>query len=131
MYHEQLPTQMTEGLESPPPPEAIPGAEAPTALFLEDEQMLARMTQLAAAKRAETAEERNNEVFRLKRDPNTYEVHVESDVTLEDYRRITPEDDWKLMESWARPLEGKSVVFLNPTMEGGGVAMLRPPLVHC
>lgn len=25
---------------------------------------------------------------------------------------------------------GKSVVFINPTMEGGGVAMMRPPLIH-
>ena len=73
---------------------------------------------------------RDHEVFRLKRDPGTCEVTVESNITLGDYETITHPKDWALLTEWAKPLEGKTVVFLNPTMEGGGVAMMRPPVVH-
>lgn len=72
---------------------------------------------------------RNREVFKLSRNTTTYEVTVKSDIKLKDYRRITPVADWELLEKWAKPMVGKSVVFINPTMEGGGVAMLRPPLI--
>ncbi len=74
--------------------------------------------------------DRSNEVFKLSRDNSTYEVSVETKVTLEDYRRITLPSDWELMKKFASHLAGKTVVFINPTMEGGGVAMLRPPLIH-
>ncbi|MCX6728213.1 MAG: hypothetical protein NTV39_00370 [Candidatus Saccharibacteria bacterium] len=73
---------------------------------------------------------RNKETFKVYRNPITYEVTTTSDVTLEDYRRSTPVADWELLERWAKTMAGKSVVFINPTMEGGGVAMLRPPLVY-
>jgi len=76
------------------------------------------------------AESRLHEVYGLVRDPDTYEVHVDSDITLEDYKSITKPEDWALIEALAEPLEGKTVVFVNPTMTGGGVAMMRPPLVH-
>jgi glycosyltransferase involved in cell wall biosynthesis len=78
----------------------------------------------------ERATERNTEIFRLRRDPDTYEAIVESSISLRDYRRKTRLSDWALLLRLARPLRGKTVVFINPTMAGGGVAMLRPPLVH-
>jgi hypothetical protein len=74
--------------------------------------------------------DRSTEIFRLSRNPETYEVDVESDLTLEDYRERTDPRDWMLLEKYAAGLEGRKVVFVNPTMEGGGVAMLRPTLVH-
>lgn len=74
--------------------------------------------------------DRSNEVFRLSHNNSTYEVAVESKITLEDYRRITIPSDWDLMIKFASRLAGKTIVFINPTMEGGGVAMLRPPLIH-
>ena len=74
--------------------------------------------------------DRSNEVFKLSRNNSTYEVSVESKVTLEDYRRITLPSDWELMKKFASHLAGKTVIFINPTMEGGGVAILRPPLIH-
>jgi len=74
--------------------------------------------------------DRSNEVFKLSRDNTTYEVSIESNITLDDYRQITLPEDWKLLTMFAGHLAGKSIVFINPTMEGGGVAMLRPPLVH-
>lgn len=74
--------------------------------------------------------DRSHEIYRLERDPDTYEVHVNSDVGLGHYEDITRPEDWKLLKEQAEPLEGTKWVFVNPTMEGGGVAMLRPPLVH-
>lgn len=74
--------------------------------------------------------ERDAEIFRLKRNPKTYEALVESDITLSDYKHMTRPRDWALLLRTARPLRGRKVVFINPTMAGGGVAMLRPPLVH-
>jgi len=74
--------------------------------------------------------DRTNEAFRVSRDPITYEVDVSSEITLEDYKPLIPASDWEFLEKWAAPLKGKSIVFVNPTMAGGGVAMLRPPLVH-
>lgn len=74
--------------------------------------------------------DRSKEIFRLRRDPETYEVTVDSDITLNDYRSMTLPEDWATLETYAKHMEGKTVVFINPTMEGGGVAMLRPPLVH-
>ena len=72
---------------------------------------------------------RCTEIFKLSRNTKTYEVTVKSDITLEDYRLSTSIVDWGLLEKWAKPMSGKSVVFINSTTEGGGVAMLRPPLV--
>ncbi len=72
----------------------------------------------------------SNEIFKVSRNPKTYEVTIKCEVKLEDYRRTTTGPDWLLLEKFAKPMVGKSVVFINPTMEGGGVAMLRPPLVH-
>lgn len=74
--------------------------------------------------------ERDAEIFKLRRNPDTYEAVVESKITLKDYRRMTRLRDWTLLLRLARPLRGKKIVFINPTMAGGGVAMLRPTLVH-
>ena len=77
-----------------------------------------------------THKDRKHEVFQLEYNEDTLEAHVTSDITLDDYRSITREDDWRLLERFAKQMEGKTVVFINPTMSGGGVAMLRPPLVY-
>jgi glycosyltransferase involved in cell wall biosynthesis len=74
--------------------------------------------------------DRSNEIFKVSRDANTYEVTVESNKTLEDYQKISRSRDWSLLLQYVEQMKSKSVVFINPTMEGGGVAMLRPPLVH-
>jgi glycosyltransferase involved in cell wall biosynthesis len=74
--------------------------------------------------------DRNKEVFRLSRNSSTYEVSVKSDIKLSDYKKITPVADWDLMTKFGSRIAGKTIVFINPTMEGGGVAMLRPTLVH-
>ncbi len=76
---------------------------------------------------------REGEIYRLQRNPDTYEITVESDVTLTDYKRVTAEnypEDWEFITDQAETLQGSKWVFINPTMEGGGVAMMRPPAVH-
>ncbi|HYH36113.1 MAG TPA: glycosyltransferase [Candidatus Saccharimonadales bacterium] len=73
--------------------------------------------------------DRSQEVFRLERDPKTYEVSVESDHGVDDYQAITNPEDWALLQHEAEALKGSKWVFINPTMEGGGVAMIRPPAV--
>src|SRR5664279_3755707 len=108
------------------------GRALPTSPFI-PKHVLTRLagTSLPITFTRKNAEEvvRNKEIFRVTRDPVTYEVTVKSDITIEDYRNITPAEDWKLLEKWAKTMAGKTVVFINPTMEGGGVAMLRPPLL--
>lgn len=80
---------------------------------------------------SETSEaDRSQEVYRLWRNPATYEVTIESDVSLEDYQKITRAEDWSLLQRYAKNMQGKTIAFINPTMEGGGVVMMRPPLVH-
>jgi glycosyltransferase involved in cell wall biosynthesis len=74
--------------------------------------------------------DRSHEVYRLVRDPETYEVSVDSDHGLEAYEGITHPDDWATLLGEAGQLQGTRWTFINPTMEGGGVAMLRPPAVH-
>lgn len=79
---------------------------------------------------SESPTDRSNEIFQVSRDPGTYEVSISSHITLEDYKALSRPKDWDLLTGYAERMKGKSVVFINPTMEGGGVAMLRPPLVH-
>ncbi|HEX5744164.1 MAG TPA: glycosyltransferase [Candidatus Saccharimonadales bacterium] len=74
--------------------------------------------------------DRTHEVYSLVRDSETYEVTVTSDHGLEEYERITHPDDWTVLREEAARLQGTRWTFINPTMEGGGVAMLRPPAVH-
>lgn len=74
--------------------------------------------------------DRKHEAFRVLRDPATYEVMISSDITLDDYRAISLEEDMQQLVRYAGPLKDKTIVFINPTMAGGGVAMMRPPLVH-
>lgn len=76
------------------------------------------------------AADRSHEVFRLSWDPNTLDVSVESDLEKGDYEAITDDGDWAFLQAQAEVLRGSTWAFINPTIEGGGVAMLRPPLVH-
>ncbi len=78
----------------------------------------------------EAPTDRSNEIYQVTRNSSTFEATVSSYVTLEDYKRLARPEDWNLLMHYAERMRDKSVVFINPTMEGGGVAMLRPPLVH-
>ena len=70
------------------------------------------------------------EVFQVAWNSDTYEAVVTSELALVDYQAVTDSEDWSLLLKTAAPLKGKTIVFINPTLQGGGVAMLRPPLVH-
>ena len=74
--------------------------------------------------------DRSHEVYQLSRNPHTYEVTVASDIRAEDYEHITRPEDWAYLMSQAEPLRGTTWAYINPTLQGGGVAMLRPPAVN-
>jgi len=96
--------------------------------LLDELTYLVRTTDYSRKKVPEV--DRKKEIFKIFRNEKTYEVTTVSDITLDDYENITPASDWNKLLKWAKSMTGKTVVFINPTMEGGGVAMLRPPLVH-
>ena len=84
---------------------------------------------------ASEAADRTQEVFALRRNPyNYYEIDIDSDVSIEDYRGEVSEEAWDLMEeevgALAEELEGAPVVMLSSTFEGGGVAMQIPPEIN-
>jgi Trehalose synthase, N-terminal domain len=82
--------------------------------------------------RAEAGEaDRSKEVFAIKRSPDNYfEILVDSDVTLEQYRERTSAELWDLMLEETEPLVGKNLYIFSSTYEGGGVAMQEPPLIN-
>lgn len=84
---------------------------------------------------ASEAADRTQEVFALRRNPyNYYEIDIDSDVSVEDYRGEVSEEAWDLMEeevdALAEELDGAPVVMLSSTFEGGGVAMQIPPEIN-
>lgn len=78
----------------------------------------------------EAVTDRLEEVYRLSRNPETFEVSVQSDVSERDYQAKALPEDWEYITDQARTLQGSKWAFINPTMEGGGVAMMRPPLIN-
>ncbi|MBE3557687.1 MAG: glycosyltransferase [Ktedonobacteraceae bacterium] len=58
------------------------------------------------------------------------EVQVSDLVTLEDYRHITPPQDFARLQELAQALQGKKLVFINATPQGGGVALARHGLIR-
>ena len=111
-------------------PEGLPTREGSLTTIGSLLEEVAGTAVLRGLDQSEETVDRSGEVFRLERNPETYEISVESDLTLEDYRKTTNPEDLQQLLEWAKPLEGNGVVFINPTMEGGGVAMMRPPVVH-
>jgi glycosyltransferase involved in cell wall biosynthesis len=59
-----------------------------------------------------------------------HEVQVSELVTLEDYQKITPPGDFALLTELAQALQGKKLVFINATPQGGGVALMRHALIR-
>lgn len=71
-------------------------------------------------------EGRDKEVYGLRYDRETGEVHVNSDITLETRQRVTHPADIEYIKDLAESLEDKTIVNISATMEGGGVAMILP-----
>jgi len=63
-------------------------------------------------------------------DPDTCEVHVESRLTLEDYKAVTPPDVWERFLENAEANRGKTIMRINATPYGGGVAIMNESWVH-
>lgn len=59
-----------------------------------------------------------------------HEVRVSELVTLDDYQKITSPEDFALLQTLACAFEGKKLVFINATPQGGGVALMRHALIR-
>jgi len=58
------------------------------------------------------------------------EVHVTSHLTLTDYEALTPPEAWADLLAYADKMQGKTIVRINATAAGGGVAIMNAPWVH-
>jgi glycosyltransferase involved in cell wall biosynthesis len=59
-----------------------------------------------------------------------HEVEIAELVTLEDYRKVTPAEDFALLQRLALAFCGKKLVFFSATPQGGGVALMRHALIR-
>jgi alpha,alpha-trehalose phosphorylase (configuration-retaining) len=60
----------------------------------------------------------------------TNEVEVAELVTRADYEKIAVPEDVELLTRLARDFQGKRLVFINATPQGGGVALMRHALIR-
>ncbi|HEY5001700.1 MAG TPA: glycosyltransferase [Ktedonobacteraceae bacterium] len=60
----------------------------------------------------------------------TNEVEVAELVTREDYEKIAVPEDVELLTRLVRDFQGKRLVFINATPQGGGVALMRHALIR-
>jgi len=72
----------------------------------------------------------SRDVYTKYYDEETCEIRVESSVTLEDFEAVTPPEDWQRLDEYVEANKDKEIVFINATPRGGGVAIMRGPLVH-
>ncbi len=84
---------------------------------------------LAAAQLPSLTTLPTEEVFLALRDPSTRLVTVTTRLTIDDYRRYMSPQDWSTAVALAERLRGKRVVFVNSTMKGGGVVIMRKALI--
>ena len=57
-------------------------------------------------------------------------VIVPKSVHLEDYLKITDKNEFETLIKAANELENKKIIFFNATPQGGGVALMRNPLIR-
>lgn len=58
------------------------------------------------------------------------EVLVGELVVLEDFKGITPPQEFSLLLSLAKKFQGKKITFISATPQGGGVAIMRHALIR-
>ncbi|GCE08549.1 glycosyltransferase [Dictyobacter aurantiacus] len=58
------------------------------------------------------------------------EVVVSELTTLEEYRSTVTAEDFEMVQQLAHKFEGKRLVFINATPQGGGVALMRHALIR-
>ncbi len=60
----------------------------------------------------------------------TNEVKVSELVSLEDYRKTVPDEDFGNLKFLVKKFKGKKLTFLGATPQGGGVALMRHALIR-
>lgn len=112
-------------------PELLKIGEIPPSLI--DISKMPPLPAVDISKVMESAEgSKRKKVIEKKYNAATCEVEVMSSLSLEDYEKekIATPDDVRRMKSLAEALQGKSISFVNSTIEGGGVALMRGPMIH-
>src|SRR5258706_5647829 len=79
--------------------------------------------------RVSSARRQSDGLYAKRYDHKTCEVHVSTKVTLEDYERVTPAKEVAKLKDYAKAMAGRKLIFINATYAGGGVAIMRAPLV--
>lgn len=59
-----------------------------------------------------------------------YKVIVSKAIHLEDYLRVTDINEFEEMVKLSSKLRNKKIIFFNSTPQGGGVALMRHPLIR-
>ncbi len=71
----------------------------------------------------------NPPAFSKRLNEATREVHVLSRLTASDYGAVGSPSDIEVLRAYSAALKGKRIIFINATYEGGGVAIMRAPLI--
>jgi hypothetical protein len=69
------------------------------------------------------------EVFEAFWDPGTRRVSVATRLKLDDYQRHMSAEDWATAVALAERLRGRRIIFVNATIQGGGVVIMRKALI--
>lgn len=72
----------------------------------------------------------SGDVYTRYHDPETGEVHVTSTLTRDDYEAATPPKIWAQLEEYAEANRGNTIIRINATAYGGGVAIMNESWVH-
>jgi glycosyltransferase involved in cell wall biosynthesis len=79
---------------------------------------------------AETTRSLGDAYTRHHDEKTTREVHVGSRLTLADYEADTPPETWGRLLEYAEANQGKTIIRINATAYGGGVAIMNESWVH-
>lgn len=89
-----------------------------------------RLSEMATSLAVEESPRNIENAYQKQYDEKTGEITISSSVTLEDYEAITPSEDIELLKSYAEKMQDREILFVNATAAGGGVAIMRAPLIH-
>lgn len=104
----------------------VPTAEEELAL----QDLGGKLSEMATTSAVEASPRTIESAYQKQYNEKTGEITISSSVTLEDYEAITPAEDIEALKSYAEKMQGRELLFVNATAAGGGVAIMRSPLVH-
>ena len=104
----------------------VPGVEEE----LHPQDLAGRLSEMATTLAVEESPRNIENAYQKQYDEETGEITITSSVTLENYEAITPAEDMEMLKAYAEKMQGRELLFINATAAGGGVAIMRSPLIH-